>query len=424
LNFEELLAAVSDFAFEEARAEYQRDPGFESFVRWYHALRGARRAQEAIELVLSWKDRAPSAIQTAQVGVFCNDLGLYEDAKTCLNAAAPLLPTNKYLALQVRMELVTSYALLGEADRAQSLFRSLRTHREWEEVGLESVVPPEQMAPYAPYLTNLLENDCSAAGRRVFVLGEGGFGDKIWFFRYAQDLLAEGAVSVTWPPVPGLEMAFRASDPRIHVGDGGDYDAALRTCSLSARYQTHPYFPQTPGVARDMPYLVAPIFKSKISPRLNATKIDRPRVGLIWRSNGPARHEPFRSMTLPDLEAVVTRQGLSFESLQYGPALDGEIDQLMRFGIRDRGPEIADFGDAARLISELDLLITIDTSAAHLAGALGVPVWLLLAKTCDYRWGPPSRHTAWYRQMRHYRQIRLGDWADPLRDLCEDLDRL
>lgn len=98
--------------------------------------------------------------------------------------------------------------------------------------------------------------------------------------------------------------------------------------------------------------------------------------------------------------------------------------RLDRFGVRNRGPEITDFGDTARLISELDLLVTIDTAGAHLADALGVPVSLPLAKAHHYRWGAPHRHTPWYRQMRLYRQTWLGDGTGPLKDLCEDLERL
>jgi ADP-heptose:LPS heptosyltransferase len=84
-------------------------------------------------------------------------------------------------------------------------------------------------------------------------------------------------------------------------------------------------------------------------------------------------------------------------------------------------PHLSTFGDTARVLEKLDLLITIDTGSGHLAGALNRPVWVLLSQTCDARWLDCRRFTPWYPSMRFYRQTELGDWTGPLADMQADL---
>jgi ADP-heptose:LPS heptosyltransferase len=129
-------------------------------------------------------------------------------------------------------------------------------------------------------------------------------------------------------------------------------------------------------------------------------------------------------MALEDLEPLLDVAGVSFEALQVSPLSETEREILHRRGIVTRGEGLKDFGDTAVLLGEIDLLITVDTAAAHLAGAMGLPVWLLLAKACDSRWGDARRFTPWYPSMRLYRQARLGDWSRPLAEMGADLARL
>jgi hypothetical protein len=405
---------ATDGAFEAARAAYGRDPTYAHCVAWYHALRAARRVDEMIDLVMTWRDRVADPIQTGQIGVFCNDVGEFAAAEACLTRSLPGLgdPRDRYLAM---MEMVTAKALQGDHQGAHRLQRSLRTRAEWEAVSLRVGVVGGDISAYAEYLEHLLENDTSPEGKRVVVLQEGGFGDQIWFFRYVRDLMAEGAISVCWPTVPGLAACFEASQPGVVSGRGYAYDLGLRTCSLVARYQGHPYFP-----SHEAPYLHGLGGRARAELPVRRPG-DRPRIGLIWRSESRPRHEPFRSMDLADLAPILAREGLGFESLQVGPMSESEGDILDRHGVVRRGETLNDFGDTAALFAEIDLLITIDTAAAHLAGALGLPVWVLLSKACDFRWGDQRRFTPWYRSMRLYRQDKLGDWSGPLAAMSADL---
>jgi hypothetical protein len=99
----------------------------------------------------------------------------------------------------------------------------------------------------------------------------------------------------------------------------------------------------------------------------------------------------------------------------------GDSALLERWGVRDAGPMLTDFSETAALACELDLVVTVDTSVAHLAGALGRPVWLLLAKVPDWRWMLERTDTPWYPTMRIIRQRELGRWEDVIECVCKEL---
>lgn len=140
------------------------------------------------------------------------------------------------------------------------------------------------------------------------------------------------------------------------------------------------------------------------------------RVGLCWQGNPRYRDDHLRSIPLEAFEPLMEQEGVSFVALQKEDGL-GDLGTLaQRWPLTDWSAELdrdhGSFVDSAALISELSLVITSDTSIAHLAGALGRPVWLLLADVCDWRWGLESTETPWYPTMRLFRQRRSGDWAE------------
>jgi ADP-heptose:LPS heptosyltransferase len=126
-----------------------------------------------------------------------------------------------------------------------------------------------------------------------------------------------------------------------------------------------------------------------------------------------------RSLSLKMLSELQQVEGVIFYSLQKGAAQrelqewDGEITDL--------SDELHDFEDTAAVVSNLDLVITVDTSVAHLAGASGKPVWMLSRFDACWRWGTEGQQTPWYPTMRIYRQESYGDWSVPLRRLVDDL---
>lgn len=139
-------------------------------------------------------------------------------------------------------------------------------------------------------------------------------------------------------------------------------------------------------------------------------------VGLCWQGNPRYRDDRVRSIPLAAFAPLMGQEGVSFVALQKEHGLGDVATLAQRWPLSDWSAELdrdhGAFVDSAAVISELSLVITSDTSIAHLAGALGRPVWLLLADVCDWRWGLESTETPWYPTMRLFRQRRSGDWGE------------
>ena len=136
------------------------------------------------------------------------------------------------------------------------------------------------------------------------------------------------------------------------------------------------------------------------------------RVGLCWQVN--TEWQPDRSVPFSFLAPLAAIPGVELHSLQRGAALPGSVNQKCPAAILD----------TARLIAGLDLVVTVDTMVAHLAGAIGVPVWLLLVAEPDWRWLAGGRASPWYLDVRKYRRASPGDWEAPVASLTADLTQL
>jgi len=140
------------------------------------------------------------------------------------------------------------------------------------------------------------------------------------------------------------------------------------------------------------------------------------RVGLVW-AGSPRLHQPLaqrldrqRSIHFNQLQPLIDTPGIEFFSLQLGEAASAQLNRHPK--VRDFTKEIKDFGDTAALITELDLVISVDTAVAHLAGALGKPVWLLNRHNTCWRWLMNREDSPWYKTMRLFRQTTPGDWQN------------
>jgi hypothetical protein len=127
-----------------------------------------------------------------------------------------------------------------------------------------------------------------------------------------------------------------------------------------------------------------------------------PRVGLTWAGNPQHSNDRRRTIPAAALAPLLAVPGLTCVSLQYGQAMAG---------LPDLTPRLTDFAATAALITCLDLVITVDTAVAHLAGALGVPTWIILPHASDWRWMAAREDSAWYDSVRLFRQTRPGEWA-------------
>ena len=147
--------------------------------------------------------------------------------------------------------------------------------------------------------------------------------------------------------------------------------------------------------------------------RLNGTKLDHDnnfKVGIVWAGNPKHKNDRNRSCSLKDFSQLTSIRGLTFYSLQKGPASVEANNPPKGMNIINLDNELNDFSDTAAAIGNLDLVISVDTSVAHLAGAIGKPVWTLLPFVPDWRWFLKHNDSPWYPSMRLFRQNKLNDW--------------
>jgi len=256
------------------------------------------------------------------------------------------------------------------------------------------------------------------AGRRILVGVEAGHGDMIQFCRYCAALKARGAARVGVLCHPGLAALFgglRGADEIIPLDrdfDRGDWDVWTAPLSLPLHFRT-----TVDTVPAALPYLTPDRARvARLAPLLAAAPGEL-KVGLVWKGNPRFENDAARSLPgLAPLAPLLGVPGVRWFSLQKG---EGEL----REGITDLAPAIEDFADTAALMAGLDLVITVDTACAHLAGALGKPCWVLLpAWMPDWRWLADRTDTPWYpRVMRLFRQRRDGAWDDVMNDVAAAL---
>ena len=237
------------------------------------------------------------------------------------------------------------------------------------------------------------------SGKRLLAWGEQGYGDAIQFARLVPAVHARGA-RVTLVCRPRLKRLFAslAGVERV-VGFGERLPAAdleVPLMSLPLRLGLAPE-----EMAATAPYLAADPQDIRRWRRLMPS--GRPRVGIVWAGNPEHRQDRARSLAVDRLAPLWRLERVLFVSLQH----EDEPDGLPAW----RPPAAADLAEAAAQLECLDLVIAADTAIAHLAGALGKPVWILLAAVPDWRWGTTGETTAWYASARLFRQERPGDWA-------------
>ena len=245
------------------------------------------------------------------------------------------------------------------------------------------------------------------AGRRILVLAEQGLGDTIQFARFLPLLAGHGArVAVE---CAGCLAPLLESIPGVSVhalGSRPAHDVWIDQMSLPRVFGT---MPETVPAARG--YLRAD------PARWAALLAPGRRVGLAWAGNPLHSNDRRRSMPAALLAPVLATPGCAFVSLQVG-ARAGELA-----GLFDPTDRLRDWADTAALVASLDLVITVDTAVAHLAGALGIPTWLMLPHAPDWRWMLGRDDTPWYSATRLFRQDRPGDWHGVVQHVAQELAR-
>jgi tetratricopeptide (TPR) repeat protein len=247
----------------------------------------------------------------------------------------------------------------------------------------------------------------SLTGRTLFVEAEEGLGDSIQFIRYAADLAAladEVVVRVPGALVPLFARSFPALSFVGHDDAVPSFDYRIEMMSLPLRFDT-----RLETIPAPIPYLAAaPETVANWRTRLGSAR--GLRVGLAWAGNPRHRNDCNRSIPIETLASLVAVPGAAFFSLQVGSRA-ADLARLPAGSVTDLALDLTGWDETAAALEALDLVIAVDTSVAHLAGALGRPVWLLLPYAPDWRWLLGRDDSPWYPTMRLFRQTAPQDWA-------------
>jgi SAM-dependent methyltransferase len=272
----------------------------------------------------------------------------------------------------------------------------------------------ERDDPCQPYHCRWVWDGRTFDRRDMLVRCYHGLGDTLMFARFLP-LLRRHATSVTIELQPELIDLFATLDLADHLIP---FDPSRPTppseCDIEITELLHALRIGSDRLARLVPYLTAP--SASVSTMSARLRQDTLKVGLCWRAGA---WSPERSIPLKQLVAACDLAGVQLVSLQRGPGLE----ELTTIALRFPGLESSNIVDTACLVQNLDLIITVDSMIAHLAGALGRPVFLLLRHNADWRWMQEREDSPWYGTMRLYRQINEGDWAPPLSAVAADLRR-
>jgi tetratricopeptide (TPR) repeat protein len=249
-------------------------------------------------------------------------------------------------------------------------------------------------------------------GQALLLHAEGGLGDTLQFIRYAA--LAKRRAGTVLVECPSALIPLLAGCPGV--------DGLIPACSPLPAFAAHAPLLSLPGIfgtrlettPAEVPYLFADAglaerWREKLS------SLRGFRVGIVWRSSSTQAEASRRSAPLARFEPLARVRGVHLVSLQKGPGTEQLHEVAGRFPVIDLGNRLDEasgpFMDTAAVIRNLDLVITIDTSVAHLAGALGcVPVWAALPFAAEWRWLLNREDSPWYPTMRLFRQPRPGDW--------------
>jgi len=247
-----------------------------------------------------------------------------------------------------------------------------------------------------------------AQGKTILVHAEQGFGDTLQFCRYLP-LLTDRGARVIFECHPPLVSLLRSIDSRIVVlGQGNplpSFDLHLPLLSLPMIFDT-----SLKTIPVNIPYLKSSADISDFSYLFDTHKF---KIGICWA--GKSYPDPGRSCPAELLAPLGELDGIAWYSLQT------QGKEIPPFPMTDLEPVIKDFNDTAMLMEHLDLVITVDTAVAHLAGAMGKPAWIMLPYAPDWRWMMERNDSPWYPSMRLFRQPKSGFWYDVIKEVASVL---
>jgi tetratricopeptide (TPR) repeat protein len=261
----------------------------------------------------------------------------------------------------------------------------------------------------------------SVAGRTILLHAEQGFGDTLQFVRYGPLLAARGA-RVLLDVQPPLRALVASLEGTAVVAVDGDrlppFDLHCPLMSLPLAFGT-----ELGTVPANVPYIRPDADRvAKWQRRLGEQK--SVRVGIAWTGSQAHRNNRNRSIPLDRFADLLSVPGVEFVSIQKDLSAADSTTLGAHSNVRVIGGELGDFADTAAVIAQLDLVVSVDTSLVHLAGALGKPVWVMLPFSPDFRWLLEREDSPWYPTARLFRQPRRGDWQSVIVRVRDELTNL
>ena len=429
--------------FEEAAARFTRsveiDPGqSEAFNSISRCQWGLLRFEEALANGKKACALAPDSPEiTKNVGLILQKLGRDEEALTWFDKALALRPDFPS-ALNDRSTTLFALRRLDEAfadiDRAIALDPACADYH-WNRALMRLLLGdfdagwPAREWGRKSTLVGFVDRKFTRprwfgeepiAGKTILLNSDEGFGDSIQYSRYAS-MVAKLGARVILEVEPSLHPLLTGMEgvalcvPRIEDTPLPDFDLHCPLSGLPLAFKT-----RLDSIPAPRSYL-PPLPEARVQhwrSRLGAH--DKFRVGLVWSGNPLHANDRNRSTTLRTM-SVISDDRACFYSLQKEPRPEDEATLSERAGIIDVTADLTDFVETAALISCLDLVVTVDTSVAHLAAAQGCPTWILLPFTPDYRWLLGRDDSPWYPSVRLFRQDQGRDYAEVLARVRSEL---
>lgn len=254
-------------------------------------------------------------------------------------------------------------------------------------------------------------------GKTILLDAEQGLGDTIQFIRYAAKVRekCDRVIFECFSSLGRLLANVSGIDKIINWGDADKEEFDLRIPLMSLPHILDTTLETIPA---EIPYLGNGLEITKLElPKLNAKQ----KIGIVWAGSRTNTKDRDRSCSLNYFLDLLKIPGVAVYSLQKEIPI-AEIEILQNSSIIDLSEQLNDFADTAAIIAELDLIISVDTAVAHLAAAMGKPVWLVLAFAPDWRWMLEGENTPWYPTMRLFRQQQPGDWLGVFARVKQELE--
>lgn len=385
-------------AFERARSLRPNDPALLcNYASVYESRGDYERMRELADLAATLDESfaEPHVLR----GNYYMERGDFDQAESWYQRARSLDADNR----NANWNLALIWLLQGDYARGWAQF-------EWRR-RLQSVLLEHNEYPGVPWIGDAL------LGRAILLYAEQGLGDAIQFVRYAEELKRRGAGRVI------VEVAGAAADV---LASARGVDAVVTRGAPLPPFDVHASLMDLPRLCGTtletipsvVPYLEAPA-------RPVSSIVDAPdgilKIGIVWAGNPMHQRDHLRSVPLAQLAALFEHSGARFFSLQKGGP-EGELARLASNRVVDLSPHLHDFRDTAAAIQRLDLVLTVDTSVAHLAGALGCETWVMITHVPDFRWMLNRDDSPWYPSVRLFRQPAPRDWASVITKVRQALD--